>query len=148
MDDQVTIHGHRVEPAEIERVLCGHPRVQAAVVVPGGPGSRLTAFVEVDGRSDPVPGPLVDELRSYLGSRVPEYMLPARLQVLQELPLTASGKVDRARLASTRTRRPARQPSGWCGPGDADRAAGGRGLVGPARRRRGAPGGRLLRARR
>ncbi len=110
MDDQATIHGHRVEPAEVERVLCCHPSVKdAAVVVDDrGHGPLLAAFVQLDEPTDTNTGPVaVEELRRYLSGRVPEYMLPAQLQVLDALPRTPAGKVDRAGLTS------AAEPALW-----------------------------------
>ncbi len=100
-DGQVKLRGMRVEIGEVEAVLAEHPAVaQAAVVAadgPAGAASGLTAFVTA--RS----GRVVDErdVRRWLRERLPEYMLPAAIVNLRALPLTASGKVDRARLRET-----------------------------------------------
>ncbi|HYG61061.1 MAG TPA: non-ribosomal peptide synthetase, partial [Thermoanaerobaculia bacterium] len=108
IDHQIKIRGFRIEPGEIEAALLRHPRVRQAVVLagdgPGGPGDqrRLVAYV--------VPRPVEEgtgvlalaPLRSYLTSWLPDYMLPAALVVLESLPLTANGKVDRRSLAATR----------------------------------------------
>ncbi|WP_416904310.1 non-ribosomal peptide synthetase [Micromonospora echinospora] len=91
VDRQLKIRGHRIEPAEIEAVLDGHPGVARSVVV--ARGQRLAAFV--------VPrqvAPTADELRAHLRSRLPEYLVPATVVALAELPLTAHGKVDPDRL--------------------------------------------------
>ncbi|WP_167532064.1 phosphopantetheine-binding protein [Rhodopseudomonas palustris] len=97
-DNQVKIRGYRVEIGEVSTVLANHPAVrQAAVWVAIDPiGSRsLVAGVTAE------PGPPAadaDELRNYCRSRLPDYMVPARFVVVDHLPLTHSGKLDRARL--------------------------------------------------
>jgi amino acid adenylation domain-containing protein len=87
-DQQVKVRGFRVEPGEIEAVLTGHPGVASAVVVSTPAG--LVAYVA--GQPD------VDELRARLRARLADYMLPQAIVVLDELPLTANGKVDRRAL--------------------------------------------------
>jgi amino acid adenylation domain-containing protein len=92
-DFQIKLRGFRVEPGEIEAALLGHPSVREAVVVTLGEGeeNRLVAYVA------PEPCP-ASELRQYLSDRLPAYMVPSALVALPELPLAASGKVDRAAL--------------------------------------------------
>lgn len=95
-DHQVKIRGHRMEPGEIEAALLEHPRVRAAVVhpVPAGAGElQLVGYLVVDGEP-----PGADELRPFLLRTLPDYMAPAAYVVLDALPLTANGKVDRAAL--------------------------------------------------
>jgi amino acid adenylation domain-containing protein len=95
IDDQVKIRGQRVEPGEIEAVLRRHPAVREAVVLAYGETPRLVAHLTGSG-IDP------DEVRAYLRERLPDYLVPARLSVLDALPRTPNGKVDRRALAQSR----------------------------------------------
>lgn len=106
VDHQVKLRGFRVECGEIEAALVAHDAVADAVVVPRGEGAdqRLVAYVVGRGTAaSPSPSPVA--VRDHLRDRLPEYMVPADVVVLDALPLTASGKVDRAALPDTdRTR--------------------------------------------
>ncbi len=97
-DDQVKVRGVRVELGEIEAELARHEKVGAAVVAPRPTSrgeQRLVCYVVArEPEATPTPG----ELRGYLKKRLPEYMIPAAYAVLDELPLTSSGKVDRRSL--------------------------------------------------
>ncbi|HSU14489.1 non-ribosomal peptide synthetase [Longimicrobium sp.] len=96
-DHQVKIRGFRVEPGEIEAVLQHHPSVGEAVVVAREdvPGERyLAAYVAPTAwRAISVP-----ELREHLGGRLPAWMVPAAFVVMDALPKTPGGKVDRRAL--------------------------------------------------
>ncbi|MEV8321012.1 amino acid adenylation domain-containing protein [Streptomyces sp. NPDC059900] len=104
-DAQVKIRGVRVEPGEIEAVLAAHPAVRQCAVVlredrPGDP--RLVAYAVarsagLTGLTGPA-GLTGRELRSYAADRVPEAMVPAAVVLLDALPTTANGKLDRAAL--------------------------------------------------
>ncbi|MFI9769612.1 amino acid adenylation domain-containing protein [Streptomyces sp. NPDC052415] len=95
LDDQVKIRGHRVEPGEVEAVLRGRADVAQAVVLAGA--GRLSAFVVL---RDTEGGTAVDAvtLRRHLARTLPPYMVPARITLLDTLPLTGTGKVDRRAL--------------------------------------------------
>src|SRR5215469_11387554 len=97
MDHQVKIRGFRVEPAEVEAALKQHGQVKQAVVVPEENQSRelaLAAYVV------PSAALAAGELRAYLRERLPEYMVPQRLFVLDSLPLNRNGKIDLPALAA------------------------------------------------
>ncbi|GAA2657407.1 non-ribosomal peptide synthetase [Paractinoplanes durhamensis] len=97
-DDQVKVRGFRVEPGEIEAALAACADVgQAAVVAwPGGAaGVRLVGYAtSVPGAAD-LDGRV---LREQMAVRLPDYMVPAAVMVLERLPLTSNGKLDRAAL--------------------------------------------------
>ncbi|MEW1801044.1 amino acid adenylation domain-containing protein [Streptomyces virginiae] len=100
-DFQVKIQGHRIELGEIEAVLRQDAEVEAAVVV--APASahgvrRLHAFVVAGPGSD---AGAADRVLERLAAQLPGYMVPAAITVLDELPLTRNGKVDRLLLASS-----------------------------------------------
>jgi hypothetical protein len=96
-DHQVKVRGYRIELGEVEAALAAHPLVTgaAALLVGEGEEKRLAAFAET------LPGRAVTpaELRAHLAALLPEHMLPARLETVERLPLTAHGKVDVATLA-------------------------------------------------
>lgn len=95
-DRQVKIRGFRVELDEIEAALARHPAIRQCAVVlqEGDPRPALVAYVAFAGSSRPVP----NELRQHLARYLPDHMVPAAFVVLPQLPLTASGKIDRHSL--------------------------------------------------
>lgn len=97
IDDQVKILGHRIEPNEIVTVLDRHRSVQASLVVAredAGSEKHLVAYIV----PDPVSQLSSADLQSLLRNELPEYMVPAVFVQIENLPLTANGKVDRAAL--------------------------------------------------
>ncbi|MDP7042009.1 MAG: amino acid adenylation domain-containing protein, partial [Gammaproteobacteria bacterium] len=96
-DFQVKVQGFRVELGDIEAALEAHEHIRNAVVVAAGPdrgNKRLIAYVVGEGSA----APANDELRDWLGGKLPEYMVPGTYVLMDKLPLTANGKVDRREL--------------------------------------------------
>jgi amino acid adenylation domain-containing protein len=96
-DEQVKIHGVRVELGEVESRACAHPLVHGAAVVAAelaGGGKELVTFYTSPAGLEPA------GLRQHLAGGLPAAAVPARVHRLDALPLTANGKVDKRRLAS------------------------------------------------
>ncbi|MBN3927585.1 non-ribosomal peptide synthetase [Nostoc sp. NMS4] len=96
-DHQVKIRGIRIEPGEIETVLAQHPDVLQTVViaredVPGD--RRLVAYIILNQDT----AIAITDIRGFLSTKLPQYMLPSAFVVLDTIPLTANGKVDRRAL--------------------------------------------------
>ncbi|MDB9315792.1 amino acid adenylation domain-containing protein [Spirulina sp. CS-785/01] len=99
MDSQVKLHGFRIEPGEVEALLENHPKVREAMVMVrevSPQDQRLAAYVvpqrAATGRKVTLSA---KELYRALGSELPAYMIPSAFIILDEFPLTPSGKVDR-----------------------------------------------------
>jgi acyl carrier protein len=95
-DQQVKVRGYRIELGEIEQALGAHPALRQAVVVarPDSSGQiGLVGYITADGAP-----PTITALRQWLQDRLPTYMIPAAFVVLEQLPLTLNGKVDRRAL--------------------------------------------------
>ncbi|MGV9823184.1 amino acid adenylation domain-containing protein [Nocardia xishanensis] len=96
-DEQVKVRGHRIELGEVEATVTDHPGVAHCVVIVTeheSLGPILAGYV--------VPAPGVeldlDQVRAFVGARLPEYMVPAALTAIDEVPLTAHGKLDKRAL--------------------------------------------------
>lgn len=97
IDHQVKIRGFRIELGEIEHALCQLDSVASAVVLATHNAigdSQLVGFVVAENQQALV----IDNLRIKLAEQLPEYMVPAQLQQIAEIPLTSNGKVDRKAL--------------------------------------------------
>ncbi|MFF9641818.1 amino acid adenylation domain-containing protein [Kitasatospora aureofaciens] len=100
-DDQVKIHGVRIELGEVEAVLGAHRKVAGSAVVVDGSaetGPRLVAFVTPVDPADPAARPTPAELRAHCVRSLPRAMTPARFVVLGAMPTLPSGKTDRKAL--------------------------------------------------
>ena len=105
IDHQVKVRGFRVELAEIEAVLLTHSHVRQAVVIADSASAdsrRLLGYVVASGSK----ALSVDELRSFLGQHLPDYMIPSTFIFLKTMPLTSNGKIDRASLPAPDEARP------------------------------------------
>ncbi|CAG9189587.1 Non-ribosomal peptide synthetase modules, pyoverdine?? [Paraburkholderia sabiae] len=94
LDDQVKIRGYRVEPGEISatlRAIEGVRQAETLAIVEDG-RARLASFVVMQGSRDEA------MLRAELAARLPDYMVPATLTLCDAFPVTANGKIDRAKL--------------------------------------------------
>jgi amino acid adenylation domain-containing protein len=96
-DLQAKIRGYRVEPEEVERVILSHASIREAAVVPVPHpewGKTLVARVVPRGENSLTTA----DLKGYLADRLPLYMVPERVEFVEDLPRTSSGKLDRARV--------------------------------------------------
>ncbi|MEV0177217.1 amino acid adenylation domain-containing protein [Streptomyces sp. NPDC050803] len=103
VDRQIKLRGYRIEPGEVEHVLCGHPSVAQAVVTVAD--DSLVAHVVTRG---PVS---VKELRGFTAERLPAHFVPGHVVVLDALPLTSNGKVDVGCLPGPGVRAPEGAPA-------------------------------------
>ncbi|MCB9383481.1 MAG: LLM class flavin-dependent oxidoreductase [Bryobacterales bacterium] len=112
IDNQVKIRGHRIELGEIEAAIAASPQVKDAVVsaVEEAGDKRLVAYVTA------APGAKVDPaaLRKSLSGGLPDFMIPSQVVVLDRMPLTPNGKVDRKALPSP-SAQPAAAPAAAAG---------------------------------
>ncbi|CAC5344912.1 putative Acetate--CoA ligase [Planktothrix rubescens CCAP 1459/22] len=97
IDNQVKIRGFRIELGEIEALLASHPQIWETVVLvwdDTAGDKRLVAYI--------VPQPeitiIIDEIRQFLKAKLPDYMVPNAFVILEALPLTTNGKIDRRAL--------------------------------------------------
>jgi iturin family lipopeptide synthetase B len=99
-DFQVKIRGFRIEPGEIENRLLQHPQVREAVVItrqqPGKEPNEKYLCAYIVPKGDQKPGPA--DFRKYLAGQLPDYMVPAYFVLLEKIPLTSNGKVQRNAL--------------------------------------------------
>jgi amino acid adenylation domain-containing protein len=97
IDDQIKVRGFRIEPNEVAAALNEHPAVvQSLVVAPEiSPGERRLVAYFVPA---PEARPTLSELHGFLSARLPEFMIPAVFVILQHLPVSPNGKVDRNAL--------------------------------------------------
>ena len=95
-DFQVKIRGFRIELGEIEALLATYPGAGRVVVLHDATAGRLIAYLEMPTQNRPATG----ELRAFLAESLPDYMVPAAFVILDAMPLTQSGKINRKQLPS------------------------------------------------
>ncbi|MGI8503164.1 MAG: amino acid adenylation domain-containing protein [Hassallia sp.] len=100
IDHQVKLRGFRIELGEIEAVIAQYETVRETVVIANE--KRLIAYVVTEQKTSVY----VNELRDFLNTKLPEYMLPSVFVFLEALPLTSNGKVDRRALPAPENLRP------------------------------------------
>jgi natural product biosynthesis luciferase-like monooxygenase protein len=112
LDHQVKVRGHRIELGEIENTFASHPGIRGAVatVRDTETGSEIVAYCLTD-RSDAATVS-AQELRTYAAATLPDYMIPAHVMFLDDLPMTPNGKVDRGRLPAPERPRATYRPPG------------------------------------
>jgi acyl-CoA synthetase (AMP-forming)/AMP-acid ligase II/acyl carrier protein len=117
-DHQVKIHGFRIEPGEIENALAQHPAVSASVVVTRDNGTETAPGAQPRESAKQLVAYIVsragwtvsvDELRSFLKQKLPEYMVPSAFVELDALPISANGKLNRNALPAPGQSRPEHQ---------------------------------------
>ncbi|HET8846329.1 MAG TPA: amino acid adenylation domain-containing protein, partial [Ktedonobacteraceae bacterium] len=122
IDSQVKIRGFRVETGEIEATLARHPAVQMAIVEARASSAQITSekrlIAYVVARVGQTASPR--ELRLFLRKQLPAYMVPSAFIVLDELPVTANGKVDRRRLPAPDIQRDTLQAEAYIAPATPD----------------------------
>ena len=104
MDNQIKLSGYRIELGDLETNLRSLPMVRDAAVVPvvkNGKVQSLAGFVVPNADFEPGKPVQVATLRERLRERVPAYMMPRRFVIMNAFPVTASGKVDRRKLAES-----------------------------------------------
>lgn len=101
IDEQVKLRGFRIELGEIESLLLQYSLVEEAVVIlyETDNNPRLIAYITQSEKS----ADLAVEVKEYLKNRLPNYMIPSQIMVLEQLPLTANGKLDRRALPAPNT---------------------------------------------
>ncbi|MBW4678519.1 MAG: amino acid adenylation domain-containing protein [Microcoleus vaginatus WJT46-NPBG5] len=99
-DFQVKVGGYRIELGEIEAALVQHPDVREAVAMTFGEqqNKRLVAYIILENSSSETQASAFKTLPNFLKEKLPEYMVPATFMILDTLPLTANGKVNRKAL--------------------------------------------------
>lgn len=100
IDNQVKLRGFRIELGEIETVLCQHSNIKESVVTVSNNNEHtsLVAHITIKNKKTG-DSSLITNLRSWLKNRLPDYMIPAHFTILEHIPLTLNGKIDRKKIS-------------------------------------------------
>lgn len=98
IDSQIKLRGYRIEPGEVENLLCDHPSVKQAAIVFDADQQRLVAFLAVREGTYDAEDALIDSLRRYAETTLLPYMRPTTYVLNDVLPITATGKINRQAL--------------------------------------------------
>lgn len=98
IDSQIKLRGYRIEPGEVENLLCDHPSVKQAAIVFDADQQRLVAFLAVREGTYDAEDALIDSLRRYAETTLLPYMRPTTYVLNDVLPTTATGKINRQAL--------------------------------------------------
>ncbi len=120
-DNQVKVRGFRVELEEVEAALAGHPQLAAAAVRAWADPSGVTSLAAYLVPREGAAAPDAAEVRLFLRDKLPDYMVPTRVEAIGALPLTANRKLDRKALPEPR-REAARLDEAPAGPRDGHEA--------------------------
>ncbi|MFC8390610.1 amino acid adenylation domain-containing protein [Streptomyces sp. NPDC057238] len=96
VDHQIKLRGHRIELGEVEAAAAGRPDVSGCVALVTGRPAQLALVAA----GTPTEKPTETDLRDSLTQRLPAYMVPSRIEIVDTLPLTANGKPDRKKAAA------------------------------------------------
>ncbi len=116
IDNQVKVRGYRVELGEIETALAEHPSVREAVVVARKDQGDKHLAAYIVAREDQTPA--IDDVRDFLKQRLPDHMVPSVFMLVESLPLSPTGKVDRSALPSTSGIKPVTSAGSFNAPAD------------------------------
>jgi amino acid adenylation domain-containing protein len=96
LDNQVKIRGYRIELGDIEAKLLEHKDIKTATVIVNNnnPESQLSGYIVLNDHANIS----TDEIKKFLFSKLPDYMIPAQLLIIEKMPLNTSGKIDRKSL--------------------------------------------------
>ncbi len=94
IDSQVKVRGFRIELGEIETELRKHDKIKEAVVIVSKNGKELIGYIVPENNKTA----LEDDIKEYLRNKLPEYMVPSYLVIINKLPLTSNGKINRKEL--------------------------------------------------
>lgn len=98
-DNQTKIRGYRIELGEIEAALTHIPAIKQAVAIPIADASSLAAAIVIEESAATAQQDFIAHVKQQLAADLPDYMIPERIDIYQQLPLSSNGKVDRKQLA-------------------------------------------------